>query len=214
MNGWCCRPTSTATTSPKAPWTTPPGSPSCWRFSAELAPRIASFECGLRVGLFNVEEWALTGSADYVDALAGEEREAIRLNLNLDSVGGSPNLTALTSDFPVLESWLLERAAAHGAALGVHRPLMANSDHYNFARVGVPAARLVAGFGEPGSNLRYVLTPADTRDKVRAEDLAAAAWLGARLVEDACRAPVLRLRQPPEVVWTSARDEQQIRDAG
>ena len=167
---------------------------------AELAPRIANFECGLRVGLFNVEEWALTGSADYVDALAGEEREAIRLNLNLDSVGGSPNLTALTSGFPVLEAWLLERAAAHGAALGVHRPLMANSDHYNFARAGVPAARLVAGFDEPGSNLRYVLTPADTRDKVRAEDLAAAAWLGARLVEDACRAPVLRLRQPPEVV--------------
>ena len=161
---------------------------------AELAPRVADFECGLRVALFTVEEWALTGSADYADGLNDEERAAIRLNLNLDSVAGSPNLTALTSDFPALEAWLLERAAAHGARLGVHRPLMANSDHYNFARVGVPAVRLVAGFDEPESCLRYVLTPADTRDKVRAEDLAAAAWLTARLVEDACRMPALGLR--------------------
>ena len=161
---------------------------------AELAPRAAEFECGLRVGLFTVEEWALTGSADYVDGLSVEELAALRLNLNLDSVAGSPNLTALTSDYPALEAWLLERAAAHRFKLGTHRPLMANSDHYNFARAGVPAARLVAGFDEPESNLRYVLTPADTRDKVRATDLAAAAGLTARLVEDACRMPELALR--------------------
>ena len=162
--------------------------------TAELAPRVADFECGLRIALFNVEEWALTGSADYVDGLCDEELAAIRLNLNLDSVAGSANLTALTSDFPALEAWLLRRAAAHGVGLGVHRPLMANSDHYNFARAGVPAARLVAGFDEPESGLRYVLTPADTRDKVRAGDLAAAAELTARLVEDACRVPELGLR--------------------
>ena len=71
---------------------------------------------------------------------------------------------------------------------------MANSDHYNFARIGVPAVRLVAGFGAPESNLRYLLTPADTRDKVAAVDLAAAARLTARLVEDACRTPELGLR--------------------
>ena len=161
---------------------------------AELAPRIAEFECGLRVGLFTVEEWALAGSADYVDGLTEEELGSIRLDLNLDSVAGSANLTALTSDFPALETWLLERAAAHGVKLGVHRPLMANSDHYNFARAGVPAARLVAGFDEPDSNLRYVLTPGDTRDKVPAGDLASAARLTARLVEDACRTPALGLR--------------------
>ena len=161
---------------------------------AELAPRIADFECGLRVGLFTIEEWALSGSADYVDSLTTEERATLRLNLNLDSVAGSPNLTALTSDFPALEAWLLERAAVHGVPLGAHRPLMANSDHYNFARSGVPAARLVAGFDEPESNLRYVLTPADTRDAVRADDLVAAARLTARLVEDACRMPGLGLR--------------------
>ena len=161
---------------------------------AELAPRVADFECGIRVGLFTLEEWALAGSADYVDGLTDKERAAIRLDLNLDSIAGSARLTALTSDFPALEAWLLERAAAHGVTLGAHRPLMANSDHYNFARAGIPAARLVAGFDEPESNLRLVLTPDDTRDKVRADDLAAATRLVARLVEDACRAPTLDLR--------------------
>ena len=165
---------------------------------AELAPRAAQFECGLRVGLFTVEEWALTGSADYVDALGDTELAAIRFNLNLDSIAGSANLTALTSEFPALEAWLLARAKAHGVRLGVHRPLMANSDHYNFARAGVPATRLVAGFNQPDSNLRYVLTPADTRDKVRASELAGAVWLTARLVEDACRTPALELRQAGE----------------
>ena len=162
--------------------------------AAELAPRAAQFECGLRIVLFNIEEWALWGSVAYVKGLSEEERAAIRLNLNLDSVAGSPDLTALTSGFPALEAWLVERAAARGVRLGAHRPLMANSDHYNFARAGVPAARLVAGFDEPGSNLRHVLTPADTRDKVLADDLVAAARLSAGLVEDACRAPDLRLR--------------------
>ena len=161
---------------------------------ADLAPRVGGFACGLRVALFNLEEWALSGSAAYVDSLAVAEREAIRLNLNLDSVAGSPDLTALTSGFPALEAWLRQRAAACGAALSFHRPLMANSDHYNFARAGIPAARLVAGFDRPESNLRYVLTPGDTRDKVRADDLLGAARLSARLVEDACRVPDLRLR--------------------
>ena len=162
--------------------------------AAALAPRAGRFERGLRIALFTVEEWALLGSAIYADALSEAERDAIRLNVNLDCIAGSPKLTALTSDFPVMEHWLLERARAHGRALSAHRPLMANSDHYNFARHGIPAARFVAGFDEPESNLRYVLTPGDTRDKVAAAELTAAAELVARLVEDACCAPELHLR--------------------
>ena len=46
------------------------------------------------------------------------------------------------------------------------RPLMTNSDHANFAQGGIPALRLVAGFDDPAANLRSVLTPADTRDKI------------------------------------------------
>ena len=53
-------------------------------------------------------------------------------------------------------------ADAAGLSLGVHVPLMANSDHANFAAHGIPALRLLAGFDDPGSNLRHLLTRADT----------------------------------------------------
>ncbi len=158
------------------------------------APHAASFRRGLRIAFFNVEEWALAGSAHYVDGLSAAERAAIQLNVNLDSIAGSPNLTALTSGFAAAEAWLVERARAHGRTLGAYRPLMANSDHYNFARHGIPAARIVAGFDEPQSALRYVLTPEDDRGKVDARDLTAATRLIAGIVADACRAPDLRLR--------------------
>lgn len=49
---------------------------------------------------------------------------------------------------------------------------MENSDHANFAAHGIPALRLVAGFDDPGCNLRHVLTAADTRDKVSEGDCA------------------------------------------
>src|SRR5262245_44575006 len=38
-------------------------------------------------------------------------------------------------------------------------------------RTAFPALRLIAGFNAPDSNLRLVLTAADTRDKVRPEEL-------------------------------------------
>ena len=49
---------------------------------------------------------------------------------------------------------------------------MPNSDHANFARRGIPALRLVAGFDEPDSRLRYLLTPGDTLDKIAPKELA------------------------------------------
>lgn len=162
--------------------------------AAAMAPRMSHFQRGLRIALFTIEEWALAGSADYVDGLSDGERSAIKLNLNLDSIAGSPNLTALTSEFTKLEAWLLDRAQAHGHSLGVHRPIMANSDHYNFARHGIPATRLVAGFDEHQSDIKYVLTPEDTRDKVAVEDLKRAAALIAALAAEACAADELELR--------------------
>ena len=161
--------------------------------AAAMAPNMGRLPRGLRIALFTVEEWALAGSKIYVDGLSDAERSAIKLNLNLDSIAGSPNLTALTSDFPKLEDWLLARARAHRHGLGAHRPIMANSDHFNFAHQGIPAVRLVAGFNETESAIKYVLTPGDTRDKVIADDLHRAASLTAALVVDACQADELEL---------------------
>jgi aminopeptidase YwaD len=151
-----------------------------------LAPHVTSFRRGVRLAFFSVEEWALTGSAQYVKELSAAERQRIALNVNLDSVGGSPNLAALTSGFAHLEPFLLGVAEASGMPLRTVRPLMQNSDHANFALAGIPALRLVAGFDDPNANLRYVLTPADTRDKVSNAELVQAATLAAAIVAAAC----------------------------
>jgi len=154
-----------------------------------LAPQAATFRRGLRVMFFSVEEWALTGSAQYVQALSDVERAKIALNVNLDSVAGSPNLAALSSGYAGVEPFLLKVAEANGQSLRVVRPLMTNSDHANFAAGGIPAIRLVAGFDDPAAHLRVVLTAADTRDKVAQGELRQATLLTAALVAAACNAP-------------------------
>jgi aminopeptidase YwaD len=153
-----------------------------------LAPEVARWRRGLRVMFFSVEEWALTGSAQYVRALSETERNRIALNVNLDSVAGDPHLAALTSGFAGVEPFLLQVSAANGQRLRTVRPLMTNSDHANFAAGGIPAIRLVAGFDDPAANLRLVLTPADTRDKVAEVDLRQATLLTAAIVAAACDA--------------------------
>jgi aminopeptidase YwaD len=154
-----------------------------------LAPRVARCRRGLKVCLFSAEEWALAGSSAYLDRMSQAEREAIALNINLDTVGGDTGLTALVSEFAGLERFVRAAAAASGVPLGVYRPMMPNSDHYNFARHGIPALRLVAGFDAPQSNVRHILTPADTRDKVAPEELKTAARLTAALAWRALNAP-------------------------
>ena len=153
-----------------------------------LAPEVGRFRRGLRLMFFSVEEWALTGSAQYVKSLGEAERGKIALNVNLDSVAGSPNLAALTSGYAGVEPFLLDVAESNGHTLRTVRPLMTNSDHANFAAGGIPAIRLVAGFDDPNANLRVVLTPADTRDKVALSELRQATLLTAALVAAACNA--------------------------
>src|SRR5947199_6487925 len=101
-------------------------------------------------------------------------RRSMVINLNLDAVGGACALTALTSGFERLDAWVKATAARADLPIATHLPLMANSDHANFAAHGIPAVRLIAGFDAPDSHLRLLLTAADTRDKVRAEELDAA----------------------------------------
>jgi aminopeptidase YwaD len=160
-----------------------------------VAGHIAPLRRGLRLALFSVEEWALIGSAQYVAGLHQRERDAIALNVNLDSVAGGASLTAMTSGFAGLEPFLLDVAAANGRALRCVRPLMMNSDHGNFALAGIPAFRLVAGYDDPRANARYVLTPADTRDKVAPVELVAAAELSAAVIMAACDAAEAETRK-------------------
>jgi len=139
-----------------------------------LAPDIAGCPRGLRVCLTSAEEWGLVGSRLWLERMDAAERRRMRLDINLDSVGGATGLTALTSGFASLDAWVRDTAARRRVALATHLPLMPNSDHANFAAHGIPALRLIAGFGGADSHLRLLLTAADTRDKVRPEELDAA----------------------------------------
>lgn len=152
-----------------------------------LAPHVAGWRCGVRLAFFSVEEWALTGSARYVADLAPGERDSLALNVNLDSVGGSPDLAALTSGFAGLEPFLLSVAEANDSRLRCVRPLERNSDHANFAAAGIPAFRLLAGFDDPLASLRNVLTAGDTRDMVKPSELTKAARVAAAITAAACK---------------------------
>lgn len=93
------------------------------------------------------------------------------LNINLDSVAGAKGLAAFFSDYPKLGQFLEEIASNCNMPLELHRPLVANSDHYNFAIAGIPAFRLLAGFERAETNMRHVLTAEDTIDKVGQAEL-------------------------------------------
>lgn len=154
-----------------------------------LAPNVSKAHRGLRLALFNVEEWALTGSQEHLAALSAAQRQAIALNVNLDTVAGAENLTALTSGFAGLEPFLLDCARNVGQFLGVFRPLQMNSDHGNFARAGIPAFRLLAGFGDSTADTGLVLTNRDVRSCATPAQLRKAAALGCEIVQRALDAP-------------------------
>jgi Zn-dependent M28 family amino/carboxypeptidase len=165
-----------------------------------LAPEVHRWRRGVRLAFFSIEEWALTGSARYVEGLSAAERAAIILNVNLDSIAGSSRLAALTSGFAQVEPFLMSVAEGEGVDLRCVRPFLPNSDHANFALAGIPAFRLVAGYDDPAAHLRFVLTPGDTRDKVAAAELTAAAQLAAAITEAACQT------EPSEALAWRRRD--------
>ncbi len=136
-----------------------------------LAPHVSGCPRGLRICLFSAEEWGLIGSRIWLEQMDEAARQSMVINLNLDAVGGACALTALTSGFERLDAWVKDTAALAGLPIATYLPLMANSDHANFAAHGIPAIRLLTGFNAPDSNLRLVLTAADTRDKVRLDEL-------------------------------------------
>jgi aminopeptidase YwaD len=153
-----------------------------------LALHVGTCPRGLRLCVFSAEEWGLIGSRLWLERMDEAARRSMVLSINLDSVAGASGLTALTSGFERLDSWVKESAASAGLPITTHLPLMANSDHANFAAHGIPALRLIAGFNAPQSNLRLVLTAADTRDKVRPNEFDQALTLATTLTWQALTA--------------------------
>ncbi|WP_198298355.1 M28 family peptidase [Bordetella genomosp. 8] len=139
-----------------------------------LAPCVSAHTHGLRVCLFTAEEWALAGSKRYLDDMDPAERRSMKLNINLDTVGGDSKLTALISEFPALDRFVADAGADAGVPVATYLPFMSNSDHANFAAHGIPAMRLVAGFDRPDSAVNNILSPGDTQAVVQESELRAA----------------------------------------
>ncbi|MDB5380350.1 MAG: hypothetical protein JWR00_4796 [Rubritepida sp.] len=114
---------------------------------------------GLMVCVFGAEEWSLSGSRAWLGKLSPAEIAAMAANVNLDSIVGSPNLTALTSGYPGLAA----EVSRSGAEVAVRDIMSVSSDHANFAAKGVPALRTIAGFNERDCRVSQILTGADTR---------------------------------------------------
>jgi aminopeptidase YwaD len=155
-----------------------------------LAPIMARQERGLRLALFTVEEWRLTGSARYVAQLSDTEKAKIRLAIALDSITGHPRLSALTGADAGADALVAEVGASLGAPIDVIRPQLSNSDHYSFQAAGIRALRLIAGYGREESLTRFLLTPADTRSMVDSTQLKAATLAVIALVHRALSAPL------------------------
>lgn len=126
-----------------------------------LASRVGPDTPSLRICLFCAEEWALAGSARYLADLDPAERARIKFDINLDTVAGDMSLTAMISDFPALAPVVAQAATDAGVSVDTWLPLMPNSDHANFARHGIPALRLTAGFGKPDSRVNNILSAGD-----------------------------------------------------
>jgi hypothetical protein len=157
------------------------------------APHVGSLPRGLTVCLFSAEEWALTGSKSWLAGLDPAVRARLVFNLNLDTVTGGGQLTALTSGFAALSSFVRQAAAGAGVEVAAHLPLMANSDHANFAALGIPALRLVSGFNEPNSPIRLLLTGHDRRDLVAPEDFERPLQVAWAILRAALTAPAEQL---------------------
>lgn len=87
-----------------------------------------------------------------------------------------------TSGFVALDQMVRKAATKTGITVQTYAPLLKNSDHYNFAAKGIPALRLIAGFGEPDSKLKCVLTEADDRGLCDAEEIRVAISLVRKMV--------------------------------
>jgi len=136
-----------------------------------LAKQLGPDTPGLRICFFTAEEWALAGSARYLADMPVAERERLKFDINLDTVAGDDSLCALISDYPALAGVVEDTATRAGVLVSHWLPFMPNSDHANFAKHGIPALRLVAGFEKPDSRVRHILSREDLPDIILEDEM-------------------------------------------
>ncbi len=193
------------------------GAASVLEIGRRLAPLAGSLRRGLRLMLFTFEEWGLYGSSRYVNELPQAEREKIALVVNLDTIVGSDRLSALISEMDDVGRFVERHTQNAPIPVDLIRPVMGNSDHYNFFLGGIPSFRLIAGYEDPDAQTRFLLTPADTRARIDVERLLVAAQMAGRIAYEACAseqpiakhldAQAVRARLDTEDPWVKDRIE-------
>lgn len=136
---------------------------------AELARLLSHVESDLDVAVrfltFGAEEIGLRGSRQYLDEANLDEIAAV---VNLDGIGDSRDLGVDTHGFPALSEAFERVEAEHDIPIEINEKVNTHSDHWPFARQGVPAlmAYSVGGSDERG----WGHTHADTLDKLDRRD--------------------------------------------
>ena len=193
------------------------GAASVLEIGRRFAPVAGSLRRGLRLMLFTFEEWGLYGSSRYVTELPQSEREKIALVVNLDTIVGADRLSALISEMEDVGRFVQRHTQDAPIPVDLIRPVMGNSDHYNFFLGGIPSFRLIAGYEDPGAETRFLLTPQDTRARIDVQRLLMAAQMAGRIAFEACAseqpiaahldAEAVRSRLDTEDPWVKDRIE-------
>jgi aminopeptidase YwaD len=141
---------------------------------AEIARLLTTVEDDLdtavRVTTFGAEEVGLLGSTH-----AADQRQLADITglLNLDGIGSTRNLAVDTHGFPALAGAFETVAERYDVPVEISERVNTHSDHWPFAREGVPAAM---AYSTGGSDRRgWGHTHGDTLDKLDRRDLSALA---------------------------------------
>ncbi|MXR51245.1 M28 family peptidase [Halovenus sp. WSH3] len=159
-------------------------------------------ETAVRLTTFGAEEVGLLGSTRAAEEHALSEITAV---LNLDGIGSTRNLAVDTHGFPAIAEAFEQAADSHDVPVEIRERVNTHSDHWPFAREGVPAAM---AYSTGGSDRRgWGHTHGDTLDKLDSRDLRALAVPIAEAVLELASGERSTERVSPDTVLERAREE-------
>jgi aminopeptidase YwaD len=148
--------------------------------AVDAPPMAPPRHCGVRFVMFGTEEIGLLGAYRYVDTHR-DELDRIRFMLNLDAAGGGSRKGIILNRWPDLEPFFENARREMAAEMPVGQKAEGFSDHFPFFLEGVPTGWM----GDPervDTGRGFGHTAHDTLDKVRQDNLRAAAANACRVV--------------------------------
>lgn len=168
-----------------------------------LAPYGGEFRRTIRVACWTVEEWGLVGSSKFVASQTDEELRRIGLVINLDTTSALGPLKWVLNGFTGLDPFFQQVRDESGLEFAVGQEVLTNSDHFSFLLRGVPAVWLQGTAPTETTTRRYVLTSADTLDKVSIREMKESGMVAAQLL---VRAADFAAGLPPHLSQAEVRD--------